>query len=256
MTIHELWDSLMPFERRWMGMFIALSLFIHVAVFFLFKTPNVPLRISIPAQQEVTLLALPETTASQQAATWITLFDPRVIALPQPNAIASQTNFLKTQLEKLWEDYIPRPKLLASSSTSASAVPSSVSQEASASLQIPFINLPKGADVEIPPPLRGSVVQINGPLAERQVLKKNQLPQPTATQGLKATTLHIGVTSEGVVLFTFLDESCGDPATDLLSLQYLKQWSFVPQTPSSEAITCSQVLVFWDPLPAKSPSSP
>ncbi|NJK92001.1 MAG: hypothetical protein HC904_09355 [Blastochloris sp.] len=83
MTLHELWDDLVPPERRWLGVLILASLLAHTLFFFIFRikapeSSSFPLR---PAQ--VFWMSTRNSGSLEGNLIWLDWRDPSAIALPK-----------------------------------------------------------------------------------------------------------------------------------------------------------------------------
>jgi len=252
MTLHELWDDLVPPERRWLGLFIFCSLCAHTAFFFIFKV-TVPVSQGLPRRPaQVTLLS---PTAPNLI--WLDWRDPSAIALPRsplpqilppsdppvlPDRYAGLSPLsAEVDVGKLRDDRKPLADRSSKDFATSSSTPSKVV-------------------VEIPPPLGGTEFQFQGAVAGREPLSRKEFPRPPVSDVLRVTILKIGINAAGMVDAVMVEETSTDPSVDQMAVETMRQWKFKPRKvqSSGQEMDWGKVVVYWDyqskPRPASPPS--
>ena len=254
--LHELWELLLPPERRWLGLIVLISLAGHGACFFLFKVQPVA-SAGLPARPgQVTLIstALPARAGSSAGGgmIWMEWRDPSVIALPR-SPLPGLTGNLRLPQWKQEEPAGAATAPLSFHEFTPRADMASLSQQVSDDLKELKME-PKGVQIETPPPLSGTIVQITGALSERVITKKTELSQPPADRDLKATVLSLSVNMQGVVENVLVDTSCEDSAIDQVAVRELKNWRFGP----APALQWGKAFIYWHfkekPAPVTQPA--
>jgi TonB family protein len=260
MTLHQLWDFLMPYERRWLGLMILISVLLHTVPFFFLRiNPSVPHLIT-RTQPTLTVLSFePAEPIQQEWTAWAELFDPRKIALPDLSEQKSEfkmKELVAPQFEDVWNFQQNGPAFLSPRTLSLRIVdwPESLESRASENLNF-FSPQPMPLPVETPPRISGTEVNLTEPLSKRDILKKEPLPQPRTTLALRSTIIRIAVNEEGVVMYALVDESCGDSTIDLLAVQTLRNWRFVAN-PKQTTLEWAKATILWDPLPPLNQAAP
>lgn len=257
MTLHQLFDFLIPEERRPLGLLILLSLVIHVGAFFVFKSPPYYPKAIKAAAPKATLLQLSSAGANGRVSAWVDLFDPSVIALPSKEPHTSTVEELSPHFNDAWP-ILESPVPLIPTHTELPILPDSLpplAERASESIQ-PSTAQPMSVAIETPPVLRGTDLQFSNGLAKREVSHRETLPQVKSTLTLlRPTALRVAVDAQGVVAYAMIDESCGDSTVDLLAVQALKNWRFA-ETESQKALQWGRATVFWDIQPPSSDAKP
>lgn len=250
MTLHQLWDLLIPEEKRFLGWLIFLSLLVHISAFFLFKSETSYSKPVPVFQPRVTLMRPVETSIGGVTSGWVNLLDPSVIALPLSQLSDEEFKKDVSRLQKIWPVQFP-VSLLAPAAVKTTYLPITLEElpkRAEASLSLPAPK-PMPVPVEAPPSLSGTAVQFSGDLAKREEVKHDALPQPTSPLALRPSVLRLAVDDQGVVVYVFLDESSGDSAIDLQAVKALRNWRFAPlkgAKPDSDKLQWGRATVFWD----------
>ncbi|MFZ5806168.1 MAG: hypothetical protein ACOY3I_03030 [Verrucomicrobiota bacterium] len=243
MTLQQLLDFLLPEERRSLGIFILISVALHLCGFFLFKSAVLYSKIAIISPPRVTLLTF--TDPSGHASTWMDLLDPRHVAFPVPTFQSS------TIKREGFDEILPTLELPAQNipvSAEPISLPSALDDLAKRAAKsiVPSTTLPMPMVVETPPALSGTDISIQGALSKRNVIYKEPLPLARSSLTLLLPTLlRMAADSHGIVAYVLIDESCGDPEVDLLAVQALKNWRFA-EIPAKNGLQWSKVVVFWD----------
>lgn len=252
MTLHELWDDLIPPERRWLGLFVFGSICAHTAFFFIFK-------VTVPASQGMPRRPAQVTLLSSTAPNliWLDWRDPSAIALP------------RSPLPRILppSDLPGLPDRYAGLSPLSAEVQVGKLKDVRRSLaeQSPKDSLsvvsPSRVQVEIPPPLGGTQVQFFGGVAGREAVFRKDFPQPPVSDVLRVTVLNVGINASGSVDAVMVEDTSNDPAVDQLAVTTLRQWKFKPRMGRSrgQEMDWGKVVVYWDyqnkPRPAV-PASP
>ncbi|MEM6883649.1 MAG: energy transducer TonB [Verrucomicrobiota bacterium] len=244
MTTYQLWESVLPQEKRWLGLIVMASLVLHVAVFFVFRIESLPEAGVIERPPSVVFIS-PDTSRNRMDGSdpmmWINWRDPAVIALPsapipeplpldskpgaeyksQPLPDLPEWNALKTPNLGVAQEL----KLLVNEN-----------MERSRTEAMPL-------NVEAPPKLSGTVVVRQGPLKDRGVVRQIKLPRPQTKVSLKASEYYVQVLAGGAVVQVKIDRSCGNSAIDQEGLSILKKWRFEPIDGED---VWARMVVFWD----------
>ncbi|MFH1067699.1 MAG: TonB family protein [bacterium] len=262
MTLHQLWDFLVPEEKRPLGWLIFFALLAHVSAFFLFKSETSYLKPVQTFQPRVMLMRSVETSVGGMTSGWVDLLDPSMIALPL--AQLADEGFKKdvSRLQKIWPVKFPSSLLVPASVQTAHLFVTlgELTKRAAASISLPRAK-PMPVPIETPPPLSGTAVQFFGGLTKREAVKREPLPQPESPLALRPSVLRLAVDEQGVVAHVFLDESSGDSAIDLQAVKNLRNWRFAPLTkktePTADKLQWGRATVFWDiQSPSKGPIAP
>lgn len=258
MTLHEVWDHIMPAERRPLGLLILASAVLHAGVFGLLQVERLDSRVFSTRPRQVTLLDTRLQSGGLGAgswATWLDWKDPSAIALPwEPLPEPALPGDLQTRGPRPGAMPVPGPLPDAMPRD----LPRSLEQEVDQRLragQREAMPLP----VEAPPALAGTAYRVEGGLAGRRILRAPALPQPRTDLSLKATVLSVAVNRLGLVESATVEESSLEPAVDELAVNAVQGWRFAPVPAAPERQT-GRVTVFWD-LDAKpgvenAPASP
>lgn len=240
----------MPEERRWLGFFILLSFLLHFSTFFLFHSPvDFASHIHRTSLPHVTLLSNAATSlaSAQNSSAWMDIFDPRLLALPtQQDASDPHERSSNPSLDNKFLTSLPLPNPLSVDSAAPAPFGKTANsgQRALESLSLVQAD-PKPIIVESPPRVRGTRVNIHGPLATREITHRTEMPQPQSAQTLQATILRIAVDPSGLVTHIFIDEKCGDSNVDAQAVNILRDWRFAPLSNNGE-LQWGRVNVFWD----------
>lgn len=249
MTLHELYDSLIPPEKRSLGVIIFISALCHIGVLFAFRIGTFEGGRIVKPRPRVTFLKLGGSAREgEDAARWLDLRDPRTIgqpsdALPEPEYLASNEASLDFDplagIEK--EEMVAFP--LAPSYLKGTLETASVRARSSL---LSERMAPMPLVVEAPPALSGTDVQIFGDLAGRKVTQRVALPQPEVPRALGLSVMLLAVNREGWVEFVLIDESCGDSKLDLIAVERVKNWRFAADKGAKEELMWGRAMVSWD----------
>jgi TonB family protein len=232
LPLHELRERLFPQEKNRLPWLISLALLAHGGMLAVLKIKQAaPLTTNTPVLQSTTLMTGQSAAFSPEDLAWLDWRDPSAPILPRgplPQLPA---------MPPLAHEKSPPPTTIQPPGLSAQ-LPSIVRQ-AQDSLTA-FRPSPREVQIETPPQLSGTVVEIN---IDRNVIKKTDLPQPEADRNLKVTICQIGIDALGLVEHALVDNSCGDPTIDQLAVQELKNWQFTP-APGKE-LQWSKAIIYW-----------
>jgi TonB family protein len=252
MSLLQLWDVLVPKEKRPLGVLLLGSLALHISVFFIFKIDPIPPTIGAPSQPRVSLVSS-ESSAGTDLNAWFEIFDPSMIALPSSKPEPRTLHPIEHQAETFPD--LPHPPVLIPfrvtlPTLNLSLPPLPQRAETSIARRLETLR-PMPLEVETPPPLSGTEVQLDRPLSQRDVTRRTALPQPQTTLALAPTILRLAVNAEGIPVHALILESSGDSAVDRLALENLKNWRFKPLENDSEqsGFQWSRATVFWDTQP-------
>jgi TonB family protein len=241
MTLHEIWDDLIPPERRLLGLFVLASLLGHVLFFFMVKVVSPSVQGLAPRPSRVTWLTGAQMGSS---ATWLDWRDPSAIALPRsPLPILAPPESLPelpdryADLAELSQDF--RAGILAES---PAELPERVGEKTATA------DKPSLVKVETPPLPGGTRVAFFGALANRELTHQTELPQPAVSENLRVTVLSVGVSDEGHVESLMVEESSLDASVDQKAIAGIRQWKFKPKQVGkrSTAIDWGRVVIYWD----------
>jgi TonB family protein len=249
MTLHELWDDLVPPERRWLGLLVFCSIFAHGVFFFIFKiTP--PGSQGLPRRpSQVTLLA------ATPSIIWLDWRDPSSIALPRSPLprVSPPSEF--PGLPDRYTDLSELSGQLQVGSLKDTRVPLS---ERSTKEFVPETLKPSKVVVENPPSPAGTEIQFLGTLAGREPVFRPELPKPPVSDVLRVTVLNVGINASGTVDAIMVEETSLDTSVDQLAVTTLRQWKFKPRKVQGQEIDWGKVIVYWDyqgkPKPVAPPS--
>jgi hypothetical protein len=250
MTLHELWEDLVPPERRWLGLIIFASLCAHTAFFFIF-------RIIPPAAQGLPLKPAQITLLSSEIPNivWLDWRDPSAIALP------------RTPLPQLrFPAHSPElPDRYAGLAALSGQVPVGKLVDDRRSLQErspqDFFSEtlhPSLVGVETPPQPGGTELQFLGDLTGREPVFRKEFPQPPVSDVLRVTVLNVGISASGLVEAIMVEETSLDASVDQMAIATLRQWKFKPRlvkVPGRE-IDWGKVIVYWDYQSKPRPAAP
>lgn len=251
MNLEEIWDTVMPPERRWLGMIVMLVALLHLLALAWVQIDLPAGSLQAPRARQVTLMLPvhpPGTIGEESWAVWLDWKDPSAIALPWtpllPPALPPSTPALSAPppVPPLpLEDPLPGGQGLG------------IGQRAAQSLHTtrpPPMPIP----LETPPALSGTLYRIDGLRSGRSLLTVPRLPRPRTDLALQRTVLNVLINRSGLVESALVQDSSMDPAVDMLAVQNVRTWRFTadPTAPEPEAV---RVTFFWD-LQAKSPLEP
>ena len=249
LTLHELWDQLVPQERRWLGMAVFFSLLGHLMFFFMFRVED-PAAMGLPARPaQVLLWDSAETGLKREEGgqLWLDWRDPSVLALPR----SPLPELPAADVPGDWQGRAAAPMATLQPRLLKDAVPT-LSEQMAAVIKEHRAE-PTEVQMETPPSLSGTVVQMAGALSDRPVSKKSDLPQPAVDTLLKVSVLSLGVNAAGLVENVLVEESCGDPAVDELALREMRNWRFDPV--SASGLQWGRAVVYWH-FKEKTPAKP
>jgi len=244
MTIYELWERVFPYEKRWLGLILFISLLGHVAAFFFFQIQPLDVRTPLERPHRLTWISpgsLEGGTMVSDPFAWIRWRDPSAIALPQSSVPDPPP------LDELaWSE--SRPELPAlnpfnplESEGGAEDPLQGLVLDSMLRPRVKEMPLP----MEAPPKLSGSVVVLRQHLDQRGVIEKVELPRPETRQSLRSSVYFLEVLSSGVVMNVRIDQSCGDASVDRMGMEVLREWRFEPAGLPGSSIW-GRVDVFWD----------
>ncbi|MDR1304530.1 MAG: hypothetical protein LBK76_04825 [Verrucomicrobiales bacterium] len=238
MPLHELWEKLFPPERRWLAWLIMLALLAQLAIFTVLKIkPVAPAGARPPLLQAATLTVAAAPPARGGWLDWRDSSAPLLPRGPLPPLPVSGRRELPPPP--------PLPPLSLTDRAPAAALISrlpSIVQQAREALTV-FQPVPKEAQIETPPRLSGTMVEITGDLAGRQVARKTDLPQPTIDRNLQVTVCLLAVNASGLVENVMVDNSCDDAEVDQLAVRELGRWQFAPNP--DVPLQWGRAMVYW-----------
>jgi hypothetical protein len=245
LPLHELWEKIFPHERRWLAWLIILALLAHVGMLAVLKIKQaVPLTVNTPLLQSTALTVNQSATFGPKDMVWLDWRDPSAPILPRgPLPPLSAEPVLGREKNPSLATLPPTGQPVPV--TGLTTQLPSIVQQVQGSLTS-FRPSPKEVQIETPPQLSGTVVEISGDLAGRNMIKKTDLPQPEVDRNLKVTVCQIAVNALGLVenvLVDGVDGSCGDSAIDQLAVQELKNWQFTPA--SDKELQWGKAVVYW-----------
>ncbi|MEM1156744.1 MAG: hypothetical protein AAF649_04435 [Verrucomicrobiota bacterium] len=244
MTTYQLWERVLPQEKRWLGLVITASLVLHLVVFFIFRIESLPDSRTIARPPGVVFLSYDTTTSRLDASNpmmWINWRDPAVIALPRapvpdpaPLQRKARAHQKLTSLPDLPEWDPLKTQNLGVAQELKSRVDETMKTPQTVAMPL---------NVEAPPKLSGTVVVQQGALRGRKVRRRIELPRPQTKVNLRASEYYVQVLAGGAVVQVKLDRSCGDTLIDQEGLNILKKWRF--EAVEGEDIW-ARLIVFWD----------
>lgn len=243
MTLQEIWEQVMPPERRWLGLVIFGSLLVHLAGFFVFRVDPVNTRAYVSRPRQATLMTPGLEMGPGSGGNWIQWLDwrdPSAIALPwSPLAEPSIP-----ELKPSTAGSVPLPDMPASPAVLPRDLPGSLPEKADKLIN-GTTRQPMPIRVESPPPLSGTAYRLEGKISDRRILGKPVLPKPRTDLSLKVTILGVGIDRRGEVVSALVEESSGDGTVDQTAVQAVQSWLFAPRSGGSE-VDWGRVVVFWD----------
>lgn len=234
MTLHELFDRIFPLERRWLGLFLLVSFFLHGVCFLILQLRPLSARDLPRSPGQVFLLS--GFPADSSWARSLELNDPTVLAVPRLEEL--EPSFADSWVGNA--DWLFPPERISLEEPSEA-------QDLDYPLRRGAMTLgplrPRAAP--LPPALGGSRVEIHGLLQKRQVLQMPNWPRPQVRADLRTTRIHFAVDEWGLVDQAFLEESSGKVDVDHLGIQTLHRMLFKPGT---EGLEWGWLTIYWDPL--------
>jgi len=196
MTSYQLWERVLPQEKRWLGLLITLSLFLHLAVFFVFRIESLPEARALERPPSVVFISS-ETGKSRLDGSdpmmWINWRDPAVIALPRapiPDPVPLERK--RSGDERLMTlPELPEWNPLKTGNPGVEQELKSLVNENMGDARPTAMPL----NVEAPPKLSGTVVVQQGLLKGRAVIRRVELPRPQTKVSLRASEYYVQVLS-------------------------------------------------------------
>jgi hypothetical protein len=116
------------------------------------------------------------------------------------------------------------------------------------------------SDADIPTrPATNTAFRLMGPLADRQLLRPVTLSPVVSATPLRITRLLIGADAHGVVRYSLLARSSGDPAADERGLTAARGLRFAPiAVDNTDGLTWSDMFIMWaieDATPTPAPAT-
>ena len=242
LPLHELWEKIMPRERRWLGWFVFAAVLLHAALFLIIRVRQ-PQQ---PAMREPVLQAMVldvgRASISTNDLVWLEWRDPSAPilprgALPVLAALTTDLPLLKAQasaavpVDGLSPTFDIKTKLPSLS-------------EQMRGMLTQYHASPSEVEIATPPQLSGTVVEIGGSLASRDILSKTEFPQPVVDRNLKVTVCLLAVSAAGLVESVLVDNSSDDAAIDQLAVNNLRNWRFAPANDGS-GLQWGRATVYW-----------
>ena len=243
MIAYDLWERVMPPERRWFGLIMLMVGLAHAAVFVLLRVEMPDGRVHHARARHVTLiterLQAPVLGEGNWAA-WLDWKDPSAVALPWTPLPSPALPPVESGLP----DTPVLPPVNAGWSGLPTGLPGALEERASMRVRT-HARDPMPIPVETPPRLSGTRHRADWPRVERKLLSTPQLPQPRTDLSLRRTQLSVLVNKLGLVESVLILESSGDDAVDQSAVQVVRGWRFAsdPAAPELEAV---QISIFWD----------
>jgi hypothetical protein len=197
--------------------FLAASLLVHFAAFYLFQIVYPTTNSLPPLAGQVSVLS-PKNPDDHRILDWIELHDPSVLSAPKvrndlvPNLVPRY----RPSFSAISPNPLPEPQSAVSSQTS---MPSIFSAES----LFPLRQKPVIAPVEQSFVTR---LEFGHNLQNRHPVFSDSLP--TASEVLEPSTFFIGVNREGKVEYLFLWQTSGNDRRDSEAEQFLRQIQFEP----------------------------
>jgi TonB family protein len=243
MTLQEVWEHVMPPERRWLGLIVVASALVHALGFMAVRIEMPEGRIFAHRPRQVTLMSNSLNASNwgeDNWALWLDWKDPSSIALPWtplPTPFQPPTETYGREAAAL-PDRPSGPDRIQSDLVGAmeDRVNSRIRTGMREAMPIP---------VETPPQLSGTKYRVDWRGPERTLLSVPRLPEPRTDMRLKSTALSLTVNRHGLVESVWVDESCGDPAIDQQAIQIVQSWRFSAGKGPAE-LESARVVVFWD----------
>lgn len=244
MTVYELWERVFPYEKRWLGLIIFISLLGHAAAFFFFQIQPVNVRTPLERPHRLTWISASNMEAGAIVSdpfAWIRWQDPSAIALPQ-SSVPEPPPMKELDWRQGGRELpsLPQFNPLEREGEERDRLQSQVLDSI---LRPEVKEMP--LTMEAPPKLSGTVVVLRRNLAPRRVVEKVELPRPETSQSLRSSIYFLEVLPSGVVINVRIDQSCGDADVDRIGMETLRKWRFEPSGTPDGSIW-GRVDVFWD----------
>jgi|GEM_PF-6047797 len=250
--LHHFLDFVLPPEKRYLGAILLVSLFGHLLCFFIFRIEAIPANRPLRAPLQVTLASIAPTIDQNKegSVSFLDVRSPSIFAIPSvlPGDEKRMMGLPRIYAPPL--DLLADSKLAASMGLSASleAVESRASRAVAGARTAPM-----PISIETPPPLSGSSFLVSGPVSERSIIRKPDLPRPESKNILGCTGIQIQVNQRGLVEFAEVDESCSDSSIDQLGVKVARALIFSRSFKDNPALQQGKVTIYWDFVEKSSP---
>ncbi len=211
--------------------FVMLSLFAHVATFFVFQVVY-PQHVTIPPPAPQVSLLTPSTPESKALLDWVESENPALVAAM---AQAPVKGLVELKYHPSFETQRTAPRTPPPLSEKTQFPPARSPLDLIRSVS-PLAPAP--ARVFPPAPTR---VTLSGGLASRPFTTPPSF-EATSRAPLQIAQFLIGANDRGQILYTFLQRSSGDRATDLAAAAQLQKASLAP---AEAAITWGFATIAW-----------
>lgn len=256
-SLHELYEFLLPVERRWFGIFVLLSALVHLALLVFLPILSIrPEKIFRPPS-EVTIAIFSHDFDNWLGGgkIWLDIRDPKLLSQPIADLKVPQNlerlegMSALSRPEMTWADLSEEIAYASRFST----IPSPQDRAYEGILELK--PQPDPIKVEAPPAIRGTGITVIGELSQRQILNKVEIPKSESSQAHGLTVVLLGVNSEGVVEFSSVDKSSGNDELEQQARRILDRWLF-EEVSDEQQLMWGRVLIAWDFLEAtKNPKS-
>jgi len=253
MIAHDLWERVMPPERRWFGFILAFIAGLHLLAFALLRLELPDGRMHAARARQVTLvterLQSPVLGGSNWAA-WLDWKDPSAVALPWTPLPAPALPRVESGLDRqaALPPSVPAPGGLANE------LPGGLEERARTRIRTTARD-PMPIPVEAPPQLSGTRTRVDWPRTERKLLSSSGLPEPRTDLSLRRTVLAVLVNKLGLVESVLVLEGSTDDAVDQAAVQAVRGWRFAADSAAPE-LEQARVHVFWDLKEKEAPARP
>ncbi len=245
MTAYEIGERILPPERRWLGLICLFSLGLHSVFFFLFQVEVQPKRERSTRPPRVFLLtnqSRADAIFESNPMVWVDWRDPMAIAypeaaMPEPPRPNRPQETAQNQALPTLPEWNP---LLRPGSQVEPGLEKRVAEKMKTSKRT-SMPLP----LEAPPKLSGTVVQFQGALRDRVLVKKVEMPRPPTSEILKPSEYFVMVGRGGQIARVRLDRTSGNSALDIEGMALLRQWQFEAQSNAKED-EWSRAVIYWD----------
>lgn len=233
-------ETVLPPERRYLGLIIFISLVAHVAMFFVIKVPILPGLRQAKAPLSVVLWTSEASRGTLGFAeeSLMSVRDPRLSILP-PETI-----------DRMFARRLPTLQVPEEEQPGEAPVTEWLpSHLASYAERVPVVGGswqpgPMAVDVESPPPLSGTTFTVDGPLGNRPVLRRPVLGRPQVDSPLGVTVIGVQVNPEGLVEALWVETSSGDFQVDRAGLGAVRAMSF--RQADGKERQAGRVTIYWD----------